>query len=254
MIEGDSYVWGSPHSSPKAYFDRYGILALPLPWSVQVNENKQLPLLVIFYAKYLDSQDTASFISNVSRYYTVGTLQRLVMSESRETRRSATLALGFLGDYESNRVFSRLLHDEDRTVRMLAENGIRSVWTRVGNDHARQALRTVMRLIIAKQYEEAVAKATEILEHTPRFAEVWNQRAIAHFALKQYTFSIEDGMKALEINPCHFAAAIGVGQSHLYLGHLSETVEYFQLALQLNPNLENIRNHLRNLVQNLKED
>lgn len=224
-----------------------------LPGVTEVNDKcKQIPRLIVFYAKYLDSQDTASFISNVSRFYTPGTLQRLTMSENLETRRSATLALGFLGDYEVNRIFGRLLHDEDQTVRLLAENGIRAIWTRMGNDSDRQILRIVMRLIIAKQYEEAIAKASELLEQTPRFAEAWNQRAIAHFALKQYAFSVEDGIKALEINPYHFAAAIGVGQSHLYLGNLTETIEYFQLALRINPILENVRTHLHNLVQKLK--
>ncbi|MDR1959098.1 MAG: hypothetical protein LBQ54_08655 [Planctomycetaceae bacterium] len=217
-------------------------------------KSKQIPLLVIFYAKYLDSQDTAAFISNVSRFYTIGTLERMTRSDRPETRRSAALALGFLGDYEVNRTFGRLLHDEDKAVRTLAENGIRSIWTRMGNDQDRQTLRTIMRLISARHYDEAIVKSTELLETTPRFAEALNQRAVAHFALKQYEHSVEDGLKTIELNPYHFGAAIGVGQSYLYLGNLPGTMEYFQLALQLNPNLENVKTHLRNLVHKLKGD
>lgn len=218
------------------------------------DDRSHLPRLVIFYVKYIDSNDTAAFISNVSRFYTVGTLERLALSERAEVRRSAALALGFLGDQETDAVFSRLLHDEDRTVRVIAENGMRSVWTRAGSDANRQMLRAVMRLISARQYEEAVAKATELIEHAPKFAEAWNQRAIAHFALKQYQFSIEDGIRALKLNRHHYAAAIGVGHAHLFLGHLPQTIEFFQLALDINPNLVSVRENLSKLVQKLKEE
>ena len=174
------------------------------------------------------------------------------MSDRVEVRRSAALALGFLGDQESNAVFSRLLRDEDRTVRMVADNGMRAVWTRAGSDANRQMLRAVMRLISAKQYEEAIAKATELIEHAPKFAEAWNQRAIAHFALKQYQFSIEDGIRALKLNHYHFAAAIGLGHAHLFLGNIPQTIEFFQLALDINPNLDSVRNNLSKLVPRLK--
>ena len=213
-----------------------------------------LPRLVIFYVKYIDNNDTAAFISNVSKFYTVGTLERLTSSDRAEVRRGAALALSFLGDQESDAVFMRLLRDEDGTVRMIAENGMRSIWTRGGSDANRQMLRTVMRLILAGQYEEAIAKATELIEHAPKFAEAWNQRAIAHFALKQYRFSIEDGIRTLKLNRRHFAAAIGVGHAHLFLGNIGQTIEFFQLALNINPNLNSVRENLFKLVQSLKEE
>ena len=213
-----------------------------------------LPRLVIFYVKYIDNSDTAAFISNVSRYYTVGTLERLTCSNRVEVRRSAALALGFLGDQGSDTAIMSLLRDKDGTVRMLAENGMRSVWTRAGSDANRQMLRVVMRLILAKQYEEAIAKATELIEHAPKFAEAWNQRAIAHFALKQYRYSIEDGIRTLKLNRRHFAAAIGVGHAHLFLGNIGQTIEFFQLALDINPNLNSVRVNLSKLLQSLKED
>lgn len=213
-----------------------------------------LPRLVIFYVKYIDSNDTAAFISNVSRFYTIGTLERLTSSDHVEVRRSAALALGFLGDQECDAAFLRLLHDDDRTVRVIAENGLRSIWARAGSDANRQMLRTVMRLILAKQYEDAVVKATELIKHAPKFAEAWNQRAVAHFALKQYGMAIDDGIRALKFNHHHFAAAIGVGHAHLFLGNISQTIEFFRLALDINPNLVFVRENLSKLVQNLKEE
>jgi tetratricopeptide (TPR) repeat protein len=217
------------------------------------DDQNTVPRLVLFYIKYLENNDTATFISNVARFYTLGTLDRLTFSERNEIRRCAALALGFLADQNDEVIFYRLLRDKDRTVRMLAENGIRTLWTRAGSDADRQMLRAAMHLVSAKQYEEAVSKATELIEHAPQFAEAWNQRAIAHFALKQYHFSIEDGCQALKLNPYHYAAALGVGHAYLFLGDMTRAIEYLELALDINPNLETVRNHLSKLVRQFKE-
>ena len=80
------------------------------------------------------------------RSYEQGTLERLARHQFREVRRAAVLALGFLGDYMCNHTMGRSLLDDDRTVRTLAENGIRSVWTRMGDEPDRQELAEILRL------------------------------------------------------------------------------------------------------------
>src|SRR4051794_16047657 len=80
------------------------------------------------YQVYLKDQDTNRFTRLVSKRYSVGTLERLTRHEVREVRRAAVLALGILAGYDSNAVLGRSLIDEDRVVRTLAENGIRSLW------------------------------------------------------------------------------------------------------------------------------
>ncbi len=92
------------------------------------------PLILDLYEKYLDNQDSVAFVEQVSGHYAQGTLQRLALSGMREIRRAAVLALGFLGDYESNHTLGRAMLDEDRNVRTLAENGLRSIWCRMGSE------------------------------------------------------------------------------------------------------------------------
>ncbi len=207
------------------------------------------PFLAILYEAYLDEQDSAAFISKVSQFYTQGTLQRLVEHESRQVRRSAVLALGLLADYEANQTVGRALNDEDRTVRLLAENGIRNVWARAGNDVERQTLATIIRLNSAQQYAEAEQKAGELIDAAPWFAEAWNQRAVARYALGQYAAAIRDGHQALEINPYHFAAASGMGQAYLQLENHVSALECFRRALRLNPGLEGVRAQVARLTR-----
>ena len=165
------------------------------------HDSRRNPFLLKIYQQYLKKQDSAAFIAKVLELYTQGTLERLSEHDFPPVRRAAVLALGLTGDYEANHALGRALQDEDRTVRMLSENGIRNVWTRAGNDDQRRELAIIVRFNAAKRYEEAVRQATELLDKAAWFAEAWNQRAIAYFARNQFAEAIRDCHQALEINP-----------------------------------------------------
>jgi tetratricopeptide (TPR) repeat protein len=200
-----------------------------------------MPLLLVLYREYLDHQDSATLVEQVSRRYAPGTLQRLAESPDRQVRRAAVLALGLIGDYGANHTLGRALLDSDRTVRTLAQNGIRSVWTQAGSRRQRRELQTIIRLNDARQHEEVIRRATELIEQAPWFAEVWNQRAIARFKLGQFHESIRDCHQVLELNPYHFAAAAGMGQAYLELNNFVSALESFRRALRLSPDLEAVR-------------
>jgi tetratricopeptide (TPR) repeat protein len=203
------------------------------------------------YRTYLDSHDTAAFTSHVAQRYDQGTLERLAEHASPEIRRAAVLAIGLVGDYEANHVMGRALLDEDRTVRVLADNGIRGVWARAGSEENRRQLELVMRLNAAKRYDDAIRQASELIEKTPWFAEAWNQRGIARFALSQYAESIRDCHQALEINPYHFAAASGMGHAYLRLNNEASALECFRRALRLNPDLDAVRAEIERLKRSI---
>ncbi len=213
------------------------------------SDSSRTPFLVLLYQQYLSTQDSGGFIEKIKQVYSQGTLQRLVDHASAEVRRGAVLALGFLGDYEANHTVGRALHDDDRTVRTLAENSIRTIWTRLGDDEDRQLLGIIIRLNSAQQYEEAERRATDLIDRMPGFAEAWNQRAIARFALKKFAASIRDAHQSLEINPYHFSAATGMAQAYLQLGNHVSALECFRRALRLNPDLEGARSQVARLTR-----
>ncbi|MCE9552465.1 MAG: tetratricopeptide repeat protein [Planctomycetes bacterium] len=217
------------------------------------NDFYRVPLLVAHYDEYLAQQDSARFMRNVSKSYTLSTLERLAQSNDRMTRRAAVLALSVMGDYDANHVLGRALTDRDRGVRSLAENGIRSVWERAGNVYQRAQLQIIIRLVSSKNYSESIRRATELIEQAPWFAEVWNQRAIAHFAISAYEDSVRDCRQALEINPYHFAAAAGMGQCHMRMNNPLAALECFRRALRLNPNMEAVRAQVVQLQRTLRD-
>jgi tetratricopeptide (TPR) repeat protein len=196
---------------------------------------------VTFYQDYLDRPDCSAFSSRVGDRYTVGTLQRLAGHPRRAVRRAAVLALGCLGDYDSNPTLGAALLDEDRTVRILAENSIRQVWTRAAGEKDRMQLETIIRLNAARQFDKVLRMASDLIRREPAFAEAWNQRAYAHHALGHYDESLRDCHEVLEINPYHFIAAVGMGRAYLELGNPISALESFRRALRLNPDLEGVR-------------
>ena len=211
------------------------------------------PILQTLYHRYLDDEDAATFVKAVSLRYCVGTLERLAEYGTRLSRRAAIMALGFLGSYDSNDVLGRALHDDDRGVRMLAENGVRDLWCRDGSDSQRQKLGVVIRLNASQQFDEAVDCATELIDEAPFFAEAWNQRAVAHYYLQNYEDSANDCQQTLELNPYHFGAAVGMAHCYLELGDGFAALECFRRALKLNPDMEGVRAQVQYLERSLEE-
>ncbi|MGC4005124.1 MAG: tetratricopeptide repeat protein [Pirellulales bacterium] len=199
------------------------------------------PMLLELYDQFLADEDSAAFIHRVGLRYSQATLLRLIAHPHRLVRRGTVLALGYVGDYESNAALGRALNDLDRGVRMLAENGIRTVWCRAGSEAQRREISAIISLNTTKRHQEALRRVQHFTREAPWFAEGWNQTAIALYCLNEFDDSIAACREALEINPYHFGAAAGMGQCYLKLGERSLSLEAFRRALKLNPNLEGVR-------------
>jgi tetratricopeptide (TPR) repeat protein len=210
------------------------------------------PHLIPVYQEYLTTEESARFVSRVSHSYTVGTLTRLAAGGKRTSRRAAVLALGYMGDYGINATLGRALHDDDRGVRLLAENAIREIWGRDGSLDHQQDLERVIRWNQSGRLVEAMELADEILDSNPYFAEVWNQRAIAHFQFENFERSASDCHQALELNPYHFGAAVGMGHCFLETNDAYAALESFRRALRLNPELEGVRAQVGYLERTLE--
>ncbi len=208
--------------------------------------------LVKLYTRYLDSEDVAVFIRDVSQQYTIATLQRLANCGSRITRRAAVLALGMLAGYESNHTLGQAMHDSDRGVRLLAEEGIRQLWSRDGSESQRHDLKLIARLNAAEQFEDAECEAGQLIEQAPWFAEAWNQRAIALFHMGQYEESANDCHQTLELNPYHYGAAVGMAHCYLEMNDAFAALECFRRALKLNPDMEGVRMQIEFLERSLE--
>lgn len=215
------------------------------------NKRRRVPQIEKAFRRYLSEEDSAGFIRSVSSQYSEPTLQRLVLEGRRGTRRAAVMSLGFFGTFRSNSVLGKALHDRDRAVRLLAENGIHSIWRRAVGENMYREIRVVEWLNYSHRYEDASHKSILMTEAAPFFAEAWNQSALAHFGLGDFDASIADCQRTIELNPYHFLAASGMGHCYLKKNDPSQALSYFQLALELNPGLEGVRAQIDRLQRTL---
>jgi tetratricopeptide (TPR) repeat protein len=209
------------------------------------------PRLNRLYLRFLDSEDPAGFIKSVSENYTLGSLARLAVVGSRISRRAAVLAVSFLGDFSHNAVLGISLHDEDRGVRVIAENGIREMWRRDGSSEHRQRLEVIIRHNACEEFRRVGQLADSLLIDVPWFAEVWNQRAIARYQQERFEESIDDCRQTLELNPYHYPAAVGMAHCFLELGDAFAALESFRRSLRLNPDMEAVRTQVEYLQKTL---
>jgi tetratricopeptide (TPR) repeat protein len=110
-----------------------------------------------------------------------------------------------------------------------------------------------MRLNNANRFDQAAREATCLIQEANGFAEAWNQRAIAYYQVERFHDSVRDCQQALELNPYHFPAAIGMGHCHLELFDAVAALDGFRLALSINPDMENVRAQVGYLQRTLED-
>jgi len=213
---------------------------------------RRLPVLAGLYKQYLTDEGLAVFIRGITQLYTCGTLQRLSFHADVEIRRAAIVALGFVGQYDANHAMGRAMTDDDRIVRLLAQNGIRSVWNRDGNQQQRQQLANLVRMNAAGRFRDAVASATGLIQEAPGIAEAWYQRGVGLYQLGDYSGTLRDCHQALELNPYHFVAAAMMGDAYLQLGDHAAALEAFRRAQRVNPDRDRVNEQIARLARQLE--
>ena len=99
----------------------------------------------------------------------------------------------------------------------------------------------------------AIDTFTDIIRLKPDFAEGWNKRATVYFLIGEYDKSLRDCDEVIKRNPQHWGALSGYGQIYLQLDKPEQALAYFQRALAVNPNLQQIEQMIEQLKQALIE-
>lgn len=194
---------------------------------------------------------TKRFKKQVLARYTEGTLIRLLDNKLPETRKAALFALGLLGTMEANSPMARLLHDGDNDVADMATASLWNLWFRADSEENNTELQKATRI---RDREKALECMTNLINKAPDFAEALNQRAIIYFRMKQYEDSIADCQRALDLNPWHFGAQVGMAQSFMKMKKHRSALKAFRNTLKIHPRMEGVADAIRTLEKVLGED
>lgn len=163
-------------------------------------------------------------------------LDALARSEV-EARRQGVAWLGEKGTMADAAALVRALRDPDEVVRALAEHSLWEVWSRSGDPEVDNLFQIGIEQMNQRDAAAAIATFGEIIRKKPEFAEGWNKRATLYYIVGEYEKSLADCDEVVKRNPVHFGALSGFGMIYLQLGKPEKALEYFQRALQVNPNL-----------------
>ena len=170
-----------------------------------------------------------------------------------ERRAEAVVWVAKHGRMDDTGLLMKRLHDESHFVRGVAEQGLWLLWSRSGDVAIDQLVARGTEQMHAGHYPEAIATFSEVIQRRPDFAEGWNRRATAHFMAGDHQSSLADCDEVMTRNPQHFGALAGYGQIHLALENYEQAIEWFQRALEVNPNMVGVEIYIEAAKARLRE-
>jgi tetratricopeptide (TPR) repeat protein len=168
-------------------------------------------------------------------------------------RRDAVDQLAQVGDTSDADLVIEALHDSDPDVRVHAEVAVWTLWSRSGDPEVDSLFKSGVQRMQDGEMGQAVEAFTRITERKPDFAEGWNKRATAYYLMGDFDQSLKDCDEVIKRNPQHFGALSGYGMIYLRLGELENALEYFQRALEINPNLKGVEESIALIRYKLRQ-
>jgi tetratricopeptide (TPR) repeat protein len=172
---------------------------------------------------------------------------------AEERRGEAVIWLARHGGAADEPLLVARLRDESRIVRLLAEQGLWVLWSRSGDTAVDALMERGGEFMQEGRFAEAIAAFSEVIRRKPGFAEGWNKRATVYYLAGDYPRSLADCDEVVKRNPAHFGALSGYGQIYFKLEQYEKAIEYWQKALEVNPNMDGLRQNIEGVEQLLRE-
>ena len=170
----------------------------------------------------------------------------------RRVSQLAALALGCVGDCGAVELLTKHLQSPHREMAQTAEHSLWSIWLRAGNCKSLRYLKCGCDHLKHGNHETAIEKFSMAIEEDPKFAEAFNQRAIAYYLSGQYEKSIADCHQVLARMPAHFGAIAGMGHCFAQLENLPEARNCYKAALRIYPGMDGIMESLQSVERLLQ--
>jgi tetratricopeptide (TPR) repeat protein len=127
------------------------------------------------------------------------------------------------------------------------EDQIWMLWSSHKDRVAEETLAAAVEAIASGELNKARPLLDHLVIKHPDWAEAWNKRATLAYIEKRDADSLLDIAQTVRLEPRHFGAISGFGNVCLRHGHLNEARAAFQIALSINPHMEELRDILENL-------
>jgi tetratricopeptide (TPR) repeat protein len=196
---------------------------------------------------YLQHRDGVGLAEALADDWPAARLTALLDSGDADTVKLAVVCLSVTADFGTTPELAAVLHHDDPVAACLAEHALWATWFRAGSPEANAALRRAVELTASDKLYVAIDVLSDHIEREPDFAELYNQRAIAHFLAERFPHAVADCRLTVNHNPYHFGAWAGLGHCFTQLGEFVQARESYYEALRIHPRMAGIRETLRYL-------
>lgn len=140
-----------------------------------------------------------------------------------------------------NELFATLKRSKSEAIANDLANSIREEWTTSGSATVDLLMQWAMQAMNRKDNGAAMDFLDQVVTLKPDFAEGWNRRATLHFNMNNYSKSMLDIEKTLQLEPRHFGALAGMGMIFLTLDKKEQALLAYQKALEIYPLMRDIQ-------------
>ena len=153
-----------------------------------------------------------------------------------------------MADLSLDMLYDRLAVANERDADRLSDE-IVDRWSKSGSDSLDLLLLRGRTAMVAQEYDRAVDHFSRLIAFDPGFAEGWNARATAHFALEEYGYALADLYNALQRQPRHFGALSGLAIIMESLDNEDGALDAYRAALAIHPHLEGAKDGVERLAE-----
>ncbi|MDC1280265.1 2-hydroxy-6-oxo-2,4-heptadienoate hydrolase [Pelagibacteraceae bacterium] len=138
-----------------------------------------------------------------------------------------------------NRLFDQLKKVNNAKTAALLEKEIWSLWHEHPNDSdLTEKLELGTELMQYGSYDYALKVFDNIIKTDPNWSEAWNKRATVFFLMNQYTESLNDIERVLDIESRHFGALSGQARIFIKLQEYEKAIKSLKRALKFYPSFK----------------
>ena len=138
-----------------------------------------------------------------------------------------------------NTLFNQLEKVNNLKSATLLEKEIWSIWNEhPTNNKLTERLEFGTELMQYGDYNYALRVFNNIIITDPKWSEAWNKRATVYFLMSQFTDSLDDIDKVLNIEPRHFVALSGQARIFLKLQKYEKAIKSIERALKFYPSFK----------------
>jgi len=149
-------------------------------------------------------------------------------------------------------LYDRLRKAEDKPTAAIVARAIEQLWLHSGSATVDLLMNRAGVLMRDEDHDVALKILNSVIKMAPSYSEGWSRRAALYFVKKDFAKSLDDLRHALALDPKHFKAIQGLGMLMQELGDKKAALKAFRHALNVHPNLEELRQSEQELAREVE--